>query len=307
MNELRNLLVRRCLLALYAISCASFGQTATAPAAVGAGYTSPFPLHVAPGQLVTMYLQSPPTANVSAVFWNQQAVEAVPVLQVSPWSTACIAPPNSMCASGQAITVQIPFDAPDSVIVMKPSGIALSVNGEQLGYLGVQAQPDHVHILTSCDTIVGGESCAPLVLHANGQQVSWQYPASGGEELVAYATGLGQTNPPLTTGVPAAQSSPALSTFNLDFNYRPNALATQPATLYPPANPPLYAGSTQGFIGLYQINFVVPPPPAGLEPCSSLNFIADGPVGGLVLSNLTASVGSLVSFDGAGICITPGP
>ena len=42
---------------------------------------------------------------------GEQAVEAVPVLQVSPWSTACIAPPNSMRASGLAITVQIPFDA----------------------------------------------------------------------------------------------------------------------------------------------------------------------------------------------------
>lgn len=271
---------------------------------VGAGYTNPFPLRVAPGQLVTMYLQSPAAANVSAVFWNQQAVEAVPVLQVSPWYTACVSPPNSVCASGLAITVQIPLDAPDSVIAVAPSGIALSVNGVQSGYLGVQAQPDRLHILTACDTIVGGDSCAPLILHANGQQVSYQHPASGGEELVAYATGLGQTNPPLTTGVPAAQSSPALSGFNLDFNYRPNALATQPALV--PANPPLFAGSTQGFIGLYQINFVVPAPPPGLEPCSNLDFVAAGPIGGLVLSNFTVSVGSLVSFDGAGICVTPG-
>jgi uncharacterized protein (TIGR03437 family) len=240
------------------------------------------------------------------MFWNQQAVEAVPVLQVNPWATACVAPPNSTCASWLAITVQIPFDAPDGVIALEPSGIAFSVNGVQSGYLGVQAQPDRVHILTSCDTIVGGESCAPLIMHANGQQVSYQYPASAGEELVAYATGLGQTNPPLTTGVPAARSSPALSIFNLDFNYRPNALATQPSTVYPPANPPLFAGSTQGFAGLYQINFVVSPPPAGLAPCSNLNFIAAGPVGGLVLSNLTVSVGSLFSFDGAGICVTPG-
>ncbi len=153
---------------------------------------------------------------------------------------------------------------------------------------------------------MGGDSCAPLILHGNGQQVSWQHPASGGEELVAYATGLGQTNPPLTTGVPASASSPAVSAFNLDFNYRPNALATQPSTVYPPANPPLFAGSAQGFVGLYQVNFVVPPPPAGLQACSNLDFIASGPVGGLVLSNLTVSVGSRVSFDGAGICVAPG-
>lgn len=301
-----NSLVRISLLTLHAISCACLGQTAPALAAASAGYTSPFPLRVAPGQLITMYLQGQAAASVSAVFWNQQKVEAVPVLQVSPWSAGCVAPPGSSCASGLAITIQIPFDAPDSVIEIAPSGIALSVNGVQSGYLGVQAQPDRVHILTSCDTIVGGESCAPLILHANGQRVSYQNPASGGEELVAYATGLGQTNAPLKTGVPAAQSSPALSTFNLDFNYRPNALATQPATVYPPTNPPLFAGSTQGFIGLYQINFVVPTPAADLEPCSNLNFVADGPVGGLVLSNFTVSIGSLVSFDGAGICVTPG-
>ena len=88
----------------------------------------------------------------------------------------------------------------------------------------------------------------------------------------------------------------------MDFNYRPNALASQPA--FTPANPPLFAGSTRGFVGLYQINFVVPPPPAGLQPCSSL-IVASGPIGGLVLSNLTVSVGSLVSFDGAGICVAP--
>jgi hypothetical protein len=50
----------------------------------------------------------------------------------------------------------------------------------------------------------------------------------------------------------------------------------------------------QGYIGLYQINFVVPQPPAGIEACS-----------GAVYSNLTVSVGGLFSFDGAGICVTP--
>jgi uncharacterized protein (TIGR03437 family) len=302
MDRSRNLTLHRSLLTLCLISCTCSGQIPTLGVA-GAGYTSPFPLRVAPGQLVTMYLQGPAVSNVSAAFWNQKVVEAAPVLQVSPWSTGCIAPPNSTCATGLALTVQIPFDAPASVIAVESSGIAFLVNGVQSGYFGVQAQPDRVHILTSCDTIVGGApSCAPLITHGNGQQVSYLYPASSGEELVAYATGLGQTNPPLATGVPASQSSPAVSSFNMDFNYRPNALASQPA--FTPVNPPLFAGSTQGFVGLYQINFVVPPPPAGLQPCSA-PIIAAGPIGGLVLSNLTVSVGSLVSFDGAGICVTP--
>jgi uncharacterized protein (TIGR03437 family) len=305
MSELRSVSVCRCLLTLCALSSVCLGQAAPVPAFVGAGYTNPFPLQVAPGQLVTLYLQGPAAASVSALFWNQQSVETVPVLQVSPWSIACNAPPTSTCTSGLAVTVQIPFDVPASPIVMLPSGIALSVNGEQSSYLGVQGQQDRIHILNSCDTIVGGASCAPLILHADGQLVSSLHPASSGEELLAYATGLGQTNPPLTTGVPATQSSPALSTFNLDFNYRPNALATQPGTGSAASNPPLFAGATKGFVGLYQINFVVPRPPAGLEPCSTLDSIADAPVAGLVLSNLTVSVGSVISFDGAGICVTP--
>ncbi len=247
MHELTNLLVHRCLFTWYAMASACFGQITGVPGIAGAGYANPFPLHVAPGQLVTIYLQAPSGANVSATFWGQQA------------------------------------------------------------------QPDRVHILTLCDSIEGGEPpligeapCAPLIYHGNGQRVSWQNPASVGEELVAYATGLGQTNPPLSTGMPAASSSPALSSFNLDFNYRPNALATQPSTAGPPTNPPLFAGSTQGYVGLYQVNFTVPPPPAGLEPCSNLDFIAVGPVGGLVYSNFTVSVGSFISFDGAGICVTTG-
>jgi hypothetical protein len=121
-------------------------------------------------------------------------------------------------------------------------------------------------------------------------QVSCQYPASGGETLVAYATGLGQTNPAFTTGVPAAQSSPAVSKFNLDSTIYSAGRRTDQS--------PAFAGPTQGFIGL----FVVSPPPADLGPCS-MPAIADGPSGGLVLSNLTVSIGSFISF--AGVDRTP--
>lgn len=77
-----------------------------------------------------------------------------------------------------------------------------------------------------------------MITHANGTAVSSLIPAVAGEELVAYATGLGQTNPALTTGQPAAASSPTIATYNLDFNYRPNALATRPS---PTAAVPLFA------------------------------------------------------------------
>jgi uncharacterized protein (TIGR03437 family) len=235
-------------------------------------------------------------------------------VQVNQTSGACNVPPTSGCTNLLAVTVQVPFDAPivplaGSNIVVVPSSVAVSVAGTQTAYAGVEPFSDHVHILTSCDLIAGGSSafqayqgvrCAPLVTHPDGKPVSATQPATVGEELVAYATGLGQTNPALTTGQPAAQGSPTVATFNLDFNYRPNALATWPVSA---SAAPLFSGATKGFIGLYQINFIVPPAPAGLAACAPSGVTPD--VGNEIFSNLTVSVGSVFSFDGAGICVVP--
>jgi hypothetical protein len=148
--------------------------------------------------------------------------------------------------------------------------------------------------------------CAPAVTHGDGKQVSATNPAKGGEELVAYAVGLGQTNPPLTAGVPPSTAAPTSTLFAIDFNYRPNALATQPAgpSFFgaPDGFPtPVFTGATAGFVGLYQINFIVPPAPVGLLPCVDTTAIV--PFTNVVQSNLTVSVGSAFSFDGAGICV----
>ncbi len=273
-------------------------------------------MFVQPG---TGYNPSAPLATISAVYWNGSADEAMPVLQVNQTSASCSGSLNTACANLLAVTVQIPFDAPilpllGSNIALVPNSVAVSVNGMKTSYFGVQAAQNQVHILPACDVIVGGSPgstrvpglpCAPMITHADGRQVSAILPATAGEELVVYATGLGQTNPPLITGQPAAQSSPTVATFNLDFNYHPNALGTGPGAVGAPVTAPLFAGATKGFIGLYQINFIVPPPPAGSQPC--VNFAEPAVIasGTVVQSNLTVSIGSDTSFDGAGICVAP--
>jgi uncharacterized protein (TIGR03437 family) len=297
---------------------------AQAPSIVGAGFSNPYPVAVAPGQLLTLFVApgsgydtSLPLPSIDAVFWDGSASEAMPIVQVNPTNGACNVPPNSGCTNLLAVTVQVPFDArivpvAGSNIVVVPSSVAVSVAGAQTSYAGVQPFSDHVHILTSCDLIAGGSSafqgyqgvhCASVVTHSDGKLVSAIEPATAGEELVAYATyatGLGQTNPSLTTGQPAAQSSPTVATFHLDFNYRPNALATWPLSA---SAVPLFSGATKGFIGLYQINFIVPPAPERLAACSSAGVTPD--VANEIFSNLTVSVGSIFSFDGAGICVVP--
>jgi len=312
-----------CAIAFAGVSIC-WAQTAN-PILLGAGSSSPFPLTVAPGQLLTLFVQpgttiSPVTASdVSADFSVNGTDQPMPVFEVSQANTGCILPLSSQCPEVLAMTVQVPYGirvlCPPclSPIASVPTTIAVSVNGVKFPSVNVQPLQDQVHFLTACDVIIaganslpslsGGFPCIPIVTHADGRPVSAILPAMPGEELVAYATGLGETNPALTAGQPVPQSSPTLTTFGIDFNYRANALATKPGAAGVPTASPLFSGATKGYVGLYQINFIVPPPPAGLVPC--VDFATLSSYGNAVQSNLTVSIGSNFSFDGAGICVLP--
>jgi hypothetical protein len=60
------------------------------------------------------------------------------------------------------------------------------------------------------------------------------------------------------------------------------------------------ACSTPGFVGLYQVNFIVPDVPSGTLPCAAPIRVAGR---NIVESNLTVSVGGGYSFDAARICV----
>ncbi len=299
-----------CALVLTAASVC-WAQTAT-PVVLGAGNINPFPIFVAPGQLLTLFVQTTATGTplFSATYSDGTQM---PVMQVLTLGGTCTGSSTSDCAEIAGVTVQVPFGIPVFCQACNSPAyagdITVSVNRANAFTVGVEPLQDQVHILTSCDLIVSGVSlprtigglpCTPIVIHADGRPVSATLPATAGEEVVAYATGLGETNPALTTGQPAAQSSPTVTTFGIDFNYRANALATKPLTN---SVSPLFTGATQGFVGLYQINFVVPPPPAGLPLCLGTASVPPGAM--TVQSNLTVSIGSNFSFDSAGFCVLP--
>jgi uncharacterized protein (TIGR03437 family) len=87
-------------------------------------------------------------------------------------------------------------------------------------------------------------------LHGNYSVISTMNPASRGEIISLYLTGLGATNPKVSDGVAAPGSAPlALIT---------GGLAIYVGGVAVPANQIYYAGLAPTLAGLYQVNFMIP-------------------------------------------------
>jgi uncharacterized protein (TIGR03437 family) len=274
----------------------------------------------APGQLITVMAQgvsllqrtqAPSGADLPERLGSMSATFGappytpfpIPLFQVNPVQGGSFTTFRSSVAVSY-VTVQVPYS---SGIPSSYAAITLSnPNYTAVSYVPLLIVNDNIHLLTQCDGLVvstgqlvrnSSIGCQPFVTHADGTVVWTQSPAKAGEQLVAYAVGLGQTNPPLTTGKLVTAAAPTQTKYTLDFNYRPNALATRPLPGAPEA---IFAGATPGFVGLYQVNFVVPAPPPGTPPCLD----TFRPQGNVIETNLTVTIAGNESFDAAGICVS---
>jgi uncharacterized protein (TIGR03437 family) len=286
------------------------------------GYTAPAPVSVAPGQIATFYVQIPGGVSatiIGATLQQGSTNTNVPLKSVRTVSEC----PNSSgasqpaCASLLAVTVQIPYElVPYCPLCARPVSatpplLIINQGGQPPAAIELNPLADQVHVLTTCDVALEavpqpnytGLPCAPLVTHLDGTLVSASAPANFGEAVTAWVFGLGQTNPAASTGAPA-KMAPAAQTFNLNFNYALNALATKPVQTSPDRIliHPLYAGLAPGYVGLYQVNFTIPQGPQnGIAHCALPGFFGQG--SNVPQSNLTVSIGGQFSFDGAGICV----
>jgi uncharacterized protein (TIGR03437 family) len=233
------------------------------------------------------------------------------MLDVHPFYTSPAPNPTEAGTAMVGVTIQVPFEAALGAFVAV-LGVLETGSGGLLnpgaGQINVVPLTDQVHILTGCESFISnlpvavitatGLPCPSIVTHADGSALSVTSPAKAGEELVAYAVGLGQTNPASLTGQLVTKSAPTVTTFTLDYNFHPNALPSRPL---PNGPQPIFAGTTPGYVGLYQVNFAVPPVPAGTPACVDASKLPLG--SNVVQSNLTVSVGGQFSFDGARICV----
>ncbi len=240
----------------------------------------------------------------------------VPLLEVFPIKT-CTSAQLTGCGFLTGITLQIPFEM--GVFAGLGSNVAQLIvdqSGANGAAIELLPQVDKIQVLREGDTITTAmqapSAARGIVTHADGCRVTNVAPAKPGETLVLGAVGLGNTTLALASGKATPASAPSAPVV-LAFNYAPNA---DPRSLAEPGRPPFWAEclvqssgcdptpgqqasfqrADPGFCGLYQVNIVVPTPPAGLAPCNDA-----------VLSNLTVSNRRIGSFDGAGICVAVAP
>jgi uncharacterized protein (TIGR03437 family) len=137
----------------------------------------------------------------------------------------------------EQINLQIPWELASSSVE-----IAIHNNGFQSGLMNYGLRPTNPGVFTIDGT-------AGAIVHgADNMLVTSGSPASRGEVIVIYATGLGAVNPPSPTGQPAAAAEPLSRT-----------VATPIVTIGGATAQVLFSGLTPNFVGLYQLNVVVPP------------------------------------------------
>lgn len=261
-------------------------------------------------------------AGISASLQQQTSSFPLPLFSVEQFNRCSDPNPAPACLV-TAVTVQIPFDivVPNPIadlITSSPTTyLTISENGNVSKSFVVSPASDQIHVLNSCD--VNGQTretgvCYSLVTHADGNLVL-QAPrgpngqpltnseAKPGETLVMYLYGMGAVSPTAIAGnVPPSPPPTVASPVSARYDYAANASPSKPIAApigALPLAPPPFAGLAPKQIGLYQVNFVVPTPPAGTQPC-----------GATITSNLTVSLatndyGTGYSFDGAAICVDP--
>lgn len=284
---------------------------------IAGGYanTIPAPQLVAPGQVITLFVRgiSVPDAaatglplptslsgvsiGVTKLVHADLAPDLLPIFKIHS-EDFCAGRLAVKCPSTQ-ITVQIPTEAfcmstaangcdfePEAALILnvKVNGVA----GQDFPVIVYGSVP---HLLNSCDTVAPTSAvCNDLVTHADGSLVTDGSPAKPGEIIVISAVGLGRTATLIPTGMTASAPTPAAE-FPLAVSYLKEGPGSPAYFSTGQVLSPVYSGLTPNFVGLYQINLVVPTPPPHTYDCVAAGFAA---------TNTRLSLGS----ESVNICVT---
>ncbi|MGA2881318.1 MAG: hypothetical protein ABSG13_20405 [Bryobacteraceae bacterium] len=199
-----------------------------------ANYT-PITNAYAPGELVNLY----GTFGVST-----QVDQALPISTTLGGVQVFVngqAAPVYLVSQNQ-ISALIPFEISGDLFAT----FQVVVNGSKSNLVTVYVDNSAPGIYTATENGVG----AGAILHADYSEVTASSPATPGETLQVFMTGLGNVTPEVADGV-AAPDSPLSNTVEGISVFLDDGVDFAPAVVS-------FAGLAPGFAGLYQVNFTVP-------------------------------------------------
>jgi uncharacterized protein (TIGR03437 family) len=162
--------------------------------------------------------------------------------------------PTALIGSGVRVLINqlladMYYASPTQVNLLVPTSLIAGPAVLQLVSDGRAGPPIAIQLTESAPGLFQIDAATVLATHANNTLVTASAPARGGEVIVLWATGLGPTAP---AAVPNQIPQLAAQLAKLsDFRVLLNGSPVDPARV-------LYAGSTAGFAGLFQINIKLP-------------------------------------------------
>jgi uncharacterized protein (TIGR03437 family) len=136
--------------------------------------------------------------------------------------------------------------SPGQVNIELPLELATNQKHSVLAFFNnVPAIPDSITIAPATPAVLASGG-AVFAQRPDASFVSAAAPAKPGEALVLYLVGMGATTPPVATG----QGSPTSPLANVSL--------VPTVTLNGESATPFFTGLTPGFVGLYQMNIIVP-------------------------------------------------
>ncbi len=185
---------------------------------------------IAPGEFITIYGTGLPARNAVAVPFPAILNGVQLLINNTP-------APLYLITSTQVFAV-VPYG-----LAGTSATVVLDNSGTRSNSITVPVAPTAPGIAALAQNGLG----AGAVTHANGIVVSASNPASRGEVVVIYLTGLGAVAPPVADGTPPAGLSRSSSVSAVYFG----AAAAGSSAIS-------FQGLTPGYAGLYQINVQIP-------------------------------------------------
>jgi uncharacterized protein (TIGR03437 family) len=162
--------------------------------------------------------------------------------------------PTVLTDTGVRVLInQIPgniyYVSPGQVNVLIPPLLIAGPATVQLINSGLAGPPISIMLSSAAPVLFQPDATTVTATHGNGPLITPNQPASRGEVVVLYATGLGATSPAaIANQIPLTA---AAITDRVDFRVLLNGTDVDPRLI-------LYAGVTPGFAGLFQINLQLP-------------------------------------------------